>query len=216
MLMLAWPEKLRILGTFYDLDVKSVPPTNLPIEEWGECDDNGLSITVYVNGQVYHDLDTLLHEILHAGCSMGLRLGDSDKDEEKTVRAVARFVAQVLLDNSLVKWNDRIESEAPPPPPPSSPRRAARDWEDAYRAWEVEYEYDLGSVGWEHGEGLYFTVSKDVQEIEDTVRHEEGPEDVPMDLKILSARYLGEIRPTVRACGDRQAEEGGVSLRKEA
>ena len=99
-----WPEKIKLCGTEFDFEVKDVPATGLPISEWGEYDGCKLSIDIYVNGQSYHDLDTLIHEVLHAGCDIGLDLGKDEAKEHKRIAAISRFMSQFLLDNELIEW----------------------------------------------------------------------------------------------------------------
>jgi len=97
------PVTLNIQGTTWDLDWKQVPPTNLPLEEWGECDDGKLTISLYINGQRTHDVDTFLHELCHAAESVGMVFGDDKHTAHSRIRQLARFLAQVLVDNDLIK-----------------------------------------------------------------------------------------------------------------
>lgn len=62
-------------------------------------DDKGLLVVCTEKGDRQEQLNTLLHEILHACYHVG-NLQDDD-DEERTVHGLANVLLQVLTDNKI-------------------------------------------------------------------------------------------------------------------
>lgn len=99
-----WPDKINIQGTVWTLDVREIGKNLPPVNRYGEMDDSARRISIYLTGQPVEDFDTFLHEVLESGILQGLDLGTvDDREKEVRIRGIARFLAQVLVGNNLIK-----------------------------------------------------------------------------------------------------------------
>lgn len=86
-----FPSKLRILGKPYAL-------RHALIEDMGYCWQNDGLIQIRAEQRPIEELDTVVHEVLHAILA-GQGRQPNDRNEERFVRAIATGLTTVLADN---------------------------------------------------------------------------------------------------------------------
>lgn len=102
------PKIIKVMGKDYGLkfiDVSPIEHANL-----GQCDHKKMLICIQEEQVPVEELDTVIHEILHA-IWYQMSIGEGPMEEEPIVRRTANGLLQVILDNpSLLKYASAIKN----------------------------------------------------------------------------------------------------------
>lgn len=93
------PERVRVLG--FDWTITSPDLELQQRGRYGETHYLGFEIHVDSSQPLQRQRETLLHELIHAGCEQFL-IGDDDVSETQ-IRVVAHTLYQVFADNPAVR-----------------------------------------------------------------------------------------------------------------
>lgn len=101
-LPLTCPDTIRVFGRTYIINYEQAG--GLGQDRVGSCDNNLQIITVDANQSLVEEVDTVLHEVLHA-IFYTMKIGLDMDTEEKVVSALATGLVGVLQDNpEFSKW----------------------------------------------------------------------------------------------------------------
>jgi hypothetical protein len=92
----ARPKVLRVMGRDYVVTFEKEATFKSPAA--GLCDNQKMTITILDDQHPTEELDTLIHELLHA-IWYQMSMGEHNPEEEVIVRKTAGGLTQVILDN---------------------------------------------------------------------------------------------------------------------
>jgi hypothetical protein len=102
------PKSIRVMGKVYQ--IKFIPTSPIDHENLGQCDHRKMLITIEDDQVPVEELDTVIHEILHA-IWYQMSIGEGPMEEEPLVRRMANGFIQVFLDNqNLLKYVAAIKN----------------------------------------------------------------------------------------------------------
>lgn len=102
------PKVIRVMGKDYAL--KFVGTSPIAHENLGQCDHKKMLICIEEDQVPVEELDTVIHEILHA-IWYQMSIGEGPMEEEPIVRRTANGLLQVILDNpSMLKYATAVKN----------------------------------------------------------------------------------------------------------
>lgn len=102
------PKVIKVMGK--DYAIKYVGTSPIAHENLGQCDHKKMLICIEEEQVPVEELDTVIHEILHA-IWYQMSIGEGPMEEEPIVRRTANGLLQVILDNpSLLKYASAIKN----------------------------------------------------------------------------------------------------------
>jgi hypothetical protein len=105
------PKVVRVMGRDYHM--KYVKTSAIAHENLGQCDHKKMTIAITEDQVPVEELDTIIHEILHA-IWYQMSIGEGPMEEEPIVRRSANGILQVILDNpGLLKYAASIQNLPP-------------------------------------------------------------------------------------------------------
>lgn len=100
--VLTCPDTIRVFGRTYVFNYEQAG--GLGQDRVGSCDNLHQIITVDANQSLVEEVDTVLHEVLHAICYT-MKLNEPIDTEEKFVSALATGLIGVIQDNpEFASW----------------------------------------------------------------------------------------------------------------
>jgi hypothetical protein len=102
------PKVIKVMGKDYSIKFVSTSP--IAHENLGQCDHKKMLICIEEDQVPVEELDTVIHEILHA-IWYQMSIGEGPMEEEPIVRRTANGLLQVILDNPvLLKYASAIKN----------------------------------------------------------------------------------------------------------
>lgn len=102
------PKVSKVMGKDYVIKFVSTSP--IAHENLGQCDHKKMLICIEEDQVPVEELDTVIHEILHA-IWYQMSIGEGPMEEEPIVRRTANGLLQVILDNpALLKYASAIKN----------------------------------------------------------------------------------------------------------
>lgn len=102
------PRVIKVMGKNYQ--IKFVNTSPIAHENLGQCDHKKMLICIEEEQVPVEELDTVIHEILHA-IWYQMSIGEGPMEEEPIVRRTANGLLQVILDNpELLKYSSAIKN----------------------------------------------------------------------------------------------------------
>ena len=102
------PKELRVMGRDYIIVFEK--ETTFKSSAAGLCDNQKMIITIMEDQHPVEELDTVIHELLHA-IWHHMSMGEHLPEEEVLVRKTAGGLTQVFLDNPhLIKYISLIDN----------------------------------------------------------------------------------------------------------
>ena len=92
------PSTLRVMGRDYTVTFEK--EATFKSAAAGLCDNQKMTITIMEDQHPVEELDTVIHELLHA-IWYHMSMGEHPPEEEVLVRKTAGGLTQVLLDNPI-------------------------------------------------------------------------------------------------------------------
>jgi hypothetical protein len=102
------PKSIRVMGKLYKL--RFIPTSPIEHNNLGQCDHKKMLITIEDDQIPVEELDTVIHEILHA-IWYQMSIGEGPMEEEPLVRRTANGLLQIILDNpELLKYISAVKN----------------------------------------------------------------------------------------------------------
>jgi hypothetical protein len=102
------PKVIKVMGK--DYHIRFIATTPIAHENLGQCDHKKMMIAIEEDQVPVEELDTVIHEILHA-IWYQMSIGEGPMEEEPIVRRTANGLLQVILDNpALLKYASAIKN----------------------------------------------------------------------------------------------------------
>lgn len=102
------PKVIKVMGKNYH--IKFVATSPIAHENLGQCDHKKMLICIEEDQVPVEELDTVIHEVLHA-IWYQMSIGEGPMEEEPIVRRTANGLLQVILDNpEMLKYAAAIKN----------------------------------------------------------------------------------------------------------